>query len=171
MPTPEDIRNTDEWNSLESVIDVRQFYKDNHAADEIQKIVGLENRKFGSVIEKMLRQLYSLSPPESSKHDAIFISPGRVRTKIEIKAARYWAGTDNCKWQHLEPDYDYTHILFVLIDFDKIRVWVADKKPLFSDGLLTPQGKQGYWGDKNTLLESGYLTEVHSAPGLSRLLP
>jgi len=171
MPNAEDIRNTNEWATLDSVIDVRQFYKDNNSVHEIQRIVGLENRKFGSVIEKMVREIYSLSSPESSKHDAIFISSGRTQTKIEIKAARYWAGTDNCKWQHLEPEYDYTHILFVLIDFNAIRVWVADKRPLFSKGLLTPQGKQGFWGDKNTLLASGYLTEIHTALDLSKELP
>ena len=170
MPTPEDIRNTDEWQSLDSVIDVRSFYKNNNAEPEIQRIISLENRKFGSVIEKMIREIFSLSPPESTQHDAIFIHDGR-RTKIEIKAARYWAGTSNCKWQHLEPDYDYTHILFILVDFDALRVWVADKALLFEHGILVPQGNQGYWGDKDALLASGYLTEVHTAPDLSNELP
>jgi len=171
MPTPEDIRNTDEWQSLDSVIDVRAFYKNNNAEPEIQRIISLENRKFGSVIEKMIRQIFLLSSPESTQHDAIFIHDGRRRTKIEIKAARYWAGTSNCKWQHLEPKYDYTHILFVLVDFDAIRVWIADKAPLFEHGILVPQGKQGYWGDKDALLASGYLTEVHTASDLSNELP
>ena len=80
MPTPEDIRNTDEWQSLDSVIDVRAFYKNNNAEPEIQRIISLENRKFGSVIEKMIRQIFSLSSPESTQHDAIFIHDGRRRT-------------------------------------------------------------------------------------------
>lgn len=171
MPTGKDIRNTEEWNMLDSVIDVRKFYQNNNAIPEIQTIISLENRKFGSVIEKILKEIYDLSPPESTKHDAIFRRHGRIPTKLEIKAARYWAGTDNCKWQHLEPGYDYSHILFVLLDFDQIRVWAADKRPLFDNGILTPQGKQGYWGDKNKLVNSGYLVEVPTEAALSSYLP
>ena len=170
MVSPDDIRNTSEWKQLDSVIDVRKFYEMNDAAPEIQRIVSLENRKFGSVVEKILREHFALVKPESSKHDAIFRQIGKPDTKIEIKAARYWAGTNNCKWQHLEPNYDYTHILFVLIDFQEIRVWVADKLPLFEGGYLTPQGKQGFWGDKNSLLESGYLNEITTRAQLSMIL-
>ena len=171
MPSSEQIRLTQEFQSLNSVIDVREYYLQNHATPEIQKIVSLENRKFGSVVEKILREIFSLSPPTSSKHDAIFRRFGRMDTKLEIKSARYWAGTDNCVWQHLEPDYDYTHILFVLIDFDRIRVWLGQKDFLFSNGYLTKQGQQGYWAKKNNLLASGYLLEITSETELSAALP
>ena len=171
MPNCDDIRNTSEWAALDSAVDVREFYRENDACFEIQRIVALENRRFGSAIEKMLREIFHLSMPESTKHDAIFRRFGRPDTKIEIKAARFWAGTDNCKWQHLEPDYDYTHILFVLVDFNGLRTWVAEKSFLFDGGFLTPQGQQGYWGDKETLLNSGYLIEVEDEQDLSECLP
>ena len=171
MPNADDIRRTKEWAELDHVIDVREYYRNNGSEQEIIKIVSLENRKFGSVIEKLLREIYVLSKPESSKHDAIFVRLDRPRTKLEIKAARYWAGTNNCKWQHLEPDYDYTHILFVLVDFNRLRVWCANKIPLFEEKILTPKGKQGYWGDMDTLLASGHLTEVRNEAELSAMLP
>lgn len=171
MPSPSDIQRTSEWLNLESVIDVREFYQLNNAHPVIQRIVSLENRKFGSVVEKILREHFQLSPPESSRHDAIFRRIGRRDTKLEIKAARYWAGTNNCKWQHLEPNYDFTHILFVLIDFHKMRVWIAEKEPLFSLGYLTKQGQQGYWGEKNQLLSSGRLTEIETEEDLAQCLP
>lgn len=171
MPNADDIRRTKEWAELDSVIDVREHYRNNGSEQEIMKIVALENRKFGSVIEKLLREIYNLSMPESTKHDAIFVRFGRPNTKLEIKAARYWAGTKNCKWQHLEPDYDYTHILFVLVDFNRLRVWCANKTPLFEEKILTPQGKQGYWGDMDTLLASGHLTEVRNEAELFAILP
>jgi hypothetical protein len=171
MPDSNAIRNTREWAELDSAVDVREYYRENHASPEIQRIVSLENRKFGSVIEKMLREIFDLTKPESSKHDAIFRRLGLQDNKIYIKAARYWAGTDNCKWQHLEPDYDYTHIIFVLVDFNSLRTWIAPKSDLFSGGFLTPQGQQGYWGDKQTLLDSGYLHEIHDETDLSNFLP
>ena len=171
MPSSADIKKTKVWAELDSVVDVREHYKMNGADPTIQRIVSLENRKFGSVIEKILREIFALSKPESSRHDAIFRRFGRFDTKIEIKAARFWAGTENCKWQHLEPSYDYSHIMFVLVDFNCLRVWVAEKSSLFDGGFLTPQGQQGYWGDKETLLNSGYLIEVENERDLSAVLP
>jgi len=169
MVSPEDIRDTDEWEHLDSVIDVREYYRQNGADETIQTIVALENRKFGSTIEKLIREIFSLATPESTQHDAIFQNEDRS-VKLEIKAARYWAGTANCKWQHLEPEYDYSHILFVLVDFDCFRVWVAEKKALFAGGYLARQGNQGYWGDKESLLECGLLTEVVDKGDLSDYL-
>lgn len=166
MVSPEDIRDTDEWEQLDSVIDVREYYQQNGADETIQRIVALENRKFGSTIKKLLREIFSLSKPESPQHDAIFQHEGQ-NVKLEIKAARYWAGTTNCKWQHLEPEYDYSHILFVLVDFDRLRIWVAEKEALFVGGYLARQGKQGFWGDKDTLLESGLLAEIVDEDDLS----
>ena len=56
MPSSADIKKTKVWAELDSVVDVREHYKMNGADPTIQRIVSLENRKFGSVIEKILRK-------------------------------------------------------------------------------------------------------------------
>tara|TARA_Y100000588_G_C13696443_1_gene686721 strand:+ start:44 stop:541 length:498 start_codon:yes stop_codon:yes gene_type:complete len=163
MIRDEDILDLNEYKELASVISSYEYYQKMGAKKQILDIVKLENRKFGSVCEKIMREFLSMEKPQSSQHDAIYFEK-----KIEIKSARYWAGGTNCKWQHLEPEYDYEYILFVLVDFKEISVWAGKKDDVFP--YLTKQGKQGFWVDKETLISSGTVKKIEEEEDLKKLL-
>ena len=163
MIRDEDILDLNEYKELASVISSYEYYQKMGAKKQILDIVKLENRKFGSVCEKIMREFLSMEKPQSSQHDAIYFEK-----KIEIKSARYWAAGTNCKWQHLEPEYDYEYILFVLVDFKEIAVWVGKKDDVFP--YLTKQGKQGFWVDKETLISSGTVKKIEQEEDLKKFL-
>ncbi|MBR52202.1 hypothetical protein CMK19_00360, partial [Candidatus Poribacteria bacterium] len=159
----EDLLELNEYKELGSTISSYDYYQKRGAKKQILDIVKLENRKFGSFCEKLIRERLSLEKPLNSQHDAIYFEK-----KIEIKSARYWAGGTNCKWQHLEPEYDYEYILFVLVDFKEIAVWGGKKDDVFP--YLTKQGKQGYWVDKETLLSSGTVKKIQEEEDFKKFL-
>jgi len=101
--------------------------------------------------------MYKIGERTSSQNDGV-----RNGKKIEIKAARRWAGKDNCRWQHLEQEHDYDCVLFALLDFDDWKVWGIKKSILFGEckekNIVTHQGKQGWWCEKNSILQ--YLTPI-----------
>jgi hypothetical protein len=121
------------------------------------QLVELDSKPFGSELEKIVAETLHLGPRTSSQHDATL--EGK---KIEIKSARYWAGADDCKWQHLEPDHDYEFALFVLVDFHGLKIWCIKKSdlmgPLREKKIVTPQGVQGFWTKKSDILP--YLTPI-----------
>ena len=92
--------------------------------------------------------------------------------KIEIKSARYWAGKDDCKWQHLEPEHDYEYVLFVLLDFDRFKIWCIKKSLLMGElrdkKIVTFQGKQGWWVAKSAILP--YLTPINNVQDLDNFI-
>jgi hypothetical protein len=139
------------------------YYISKGSPPEVLKIVGLGNKAFGGAIEDIVRELFALGPRTSSQNDATF-----GQRKIEIKAARYWAGKDDCKWQHLEPDHDYDLALLVLQDFQGLKLWAINKQLLMGElrdkKIVTFQGKQGWWTTKRAILP--YLTEIHSLADL-----
>lgn len=142
------------------------YYAKNGAAPPVMTLVTLDSKPFGSVGEKMLREVFQLGPRTSSQNDGT-----RGKKKLEIKCARYWAGSDDCKWQHLEPDHDYDAALLALLTFDGWRVWVISKARLMAlreQKIVSDQGVQGYWVKKSDLLP--YLTEVQSAEELDAAL-
>jgi hypothetical protein len=141
-----------EWKN--KIINIKEsqldFYKRNNACREVLKLVGLESKAFGMFIERIIREMFSMNKPLNSQHDAIFNDK-----KIEIKSSRFWGGTMDCKWQHVEPTYDYDYILFVLVEFQDLRIWGMHKskvKKMIEQGILTPQGKQGYWCKMSSIL-------------------
>lgn len=165
MLNKNDIASSSTYQDLNNVIIASEYYSQNGAPDEILKLVVLENRKFGSVIEKLMKEKLCLKKPDSTQHDAKHEQSGK---KIEIKSARYWAGGLNCKWQHLEPEYDYDVVIFVLIDFAEIKCWVQKKSVLIPH--LTPQGKQGYWCTLDNLTRANAIIPVKSVSGFNRVM-
>jgi hypothetical protein len=139
------------------------YYISKGAAPEVLKLVTLGNKAFGGAIEDIIREFFTLGPRTSSQNDATF-----GERKIEIKAARYWAGKDDCKWQHLEPDHDYDLVLLALQDFQGIKLWAINKEKLMGDlrekKIVTFQGKQGWWMKKSAIMP--YLTEITSLADL-----
>ena len=144
------------------------FYKRNNASFEVLDVVSMESKRFGSISEKLVSNIFKLEPRTSSENDGM-----RKGKKIEIKCARYWAGKDECRWQHLEFEYDYECVLFGLLDFDGTwKIWAINKSMLMGElrekNIVTYQGKQGYWCKKSQVIE--FCHEIKSIKSLDKFL-
>lgn len=145
-----------------------EYYKKNGSAQEILDIVSMESKRFGSISEKLISKMYDLEQRTSTENDGV-----KQNKKIEIKCARYWAGTDECKWQHLEPEHDYDVVLFGLLDFNgDWKIWGITKAILMGElrekKIVTWQGKQGWWCDKSKVIK--YCTIIKSKSDLDNFL-
>jgi len=173
MITTEDIlsatnwKNTDTFKSIKDKETQMKYYKKMNSCEEVLKLVDLESKPFGSESEKMIQEIFKLSPRTSSQNDGT-----RNGKKIEIKSARYWDGKDNCKWQHLEPDHDYEYAMFALLDFQGWKIWMIKKSVLMGElrdkKIVTFQGKQGWWTKKSDILP--YLTPINSISELDAFI-
>ena len=150
-------KNTAAFTTIHEKETQIKHYKRMNASAEVLQLVELESKPFGSVCEKIISELFGLGPRTSSQNDATLNGK-----KIEIKSARYWAGKDDCVWQHLEPDHDYDYAMFVLLNFQGWKVWCIKKTDLMDlrGKIVTFQGKQGWWTKKSAILP--YLTPIQS---------
>jgi hypothetical protein len=139
------------------------YYTRMKATPEVLQLAMLDSKPFGSECEKILCELFGFGPRTSTQNDGTFNGK-----KIEIKCARYWAGKDDCVWQHLEPEHDYEYALFAVLDFAGWKVWGIKKSMLMGElrekKVVTFQGKQGYWTRKSVILP--YLTPITSISDL-----
>jgi hypothetical protein len=144
-----------------------QHYVRMNAAPEVVELVSLDSKPFGSVSELILTELFQMAPRTSSQHDGIFEGH-----KCEIKCARYWAGKDECRWQHLEPEHDYDFAMMALLDFHEWKVWCIPKTQLMGElrekKVVTFQGKQGWWTLKSAIMP--YLTPIHGLECLHKFV-
>jgi hypothetical protein len=128
------------------------YYKSNNSNETILRLVSLDSKRFGSAIESIICELFKLEKRTSPQHDAI-LKTNDKSTKIEIKSARYWSDGDDCKWQHIELEYDYDVVLFVLLDFNGFVIYGIKKSILVGKlkeiGVLKKQGIQGWWIKKS----------------------
>jgi hypothetical protein len=140
-----------------------KYYKRMGASADVLQLVELESKPFGSVAEKMMCEIFALGPRTSTQNDASLDG-----VKIEIKCARYWAGKDDCVWQHLEEDHDYDYALFAVLDFHGWKVWGIHKSVLMGElrdkKIVTKQGKQGFWTSKSAVLP--YMTQINTIDAL-----
>jgi hypothetical protein len=136
-----------------------QYYTRMGAAPEVLSLVQLDSKPFGSATEAIICELFAMQKRTSSENDGVFKGH-----KVEIKTARYWAGSNDCRWQHLEPEHDYRVALLVLLDFDGFKVWAVDKKRLMGEmrdaKIVEKQGKQGFWLTKSAA--EAHLTPIQS---------
>ena len=163
--TEDDILSANYWkntNTFNQIIEKEtqiKYYKRMNSCEEVLQLVELDSKPFGSVAEKMICELFKLGPRSSSQNDGT-----RHGKKIEIKSARYWAGKDDCVWQHLEPEHDYEYALFALLGFNKWNIWGIQKSVLMGEmrekKIVTFQGKQGWWVKKSAILD--YLKPIHN---------
>ena len=168
--TDGNILSCNHWKNTPAFIGIKdketqlKYYTRNNASQPVLQLVVLESKAFGSVLEKIISELFHLGVRTSSQNDGTFNGK-----KIEIKSARYWAGKNECVWQHLEPSYDYEYALFVLLDFNGFIVWGITKdllmKELCDKKIVTYQGKQGWWTKKTNILP--YLTPIKTITDLS----
>lgn len=153
-----------------SIINIKEsqteYYTRNKACPEVLKLVGLESKSFGMQMERIVKEIFSINKPLNSQHDAICNG-----IKIEIKSARYWSSSTDCRWQHVEPTYDYDYILFILIEFQDISIWGMSKSKIhemIALGIFTRQGRQGYWTKMSAILP--HLTIIKSKEDLENTL-
>lgn len=173
VATSEDILSANYWkntNAFKSIKDKEtqiKYYKKKGSCEEVLQLVSLESKPFGSESEKIIQEIFNLGPRTSTQNDAT-----RNGKKIEIKCARYWAGKDNCVWQHLEPEHDYEYALFALLDFQSWKVWGIKKSLLMGEmrreKIVTFQGKQGWWVRKSAIIS--YLTPIKTIAELDMFL-
>jgi hypothetical protein len=159
-------RKTSSFQAIYNKKSQYDYYKENSSSKDIIQLVRLESKSFGSCCENIIKEIFKLEARKSTQNDAC-----KNGKKIEIKCARYWKQTNDCKWQHIELDYDYHCILLVLLDFTGFKVWFLDKKTLLylvSLGLVTRQGQQGFWCQKSKI--EPYLQAIHSLSDLENLL-
>lgn len=143
------------------------YYKINKAHPVILKLVELESKQFGSQMELLMRDYLCIQSRSSTQNDGVFNGH-----KLEIKVARYWSCSDECIWQHLEPEHDYDTVLMVLLGFQGIYAWAVSKELLMGklrdNKVVTYQGKQGFWTKKSRILN--YLTQINSTHDLKSYL-
>ena len=159
-------KNTAAFTTIQEKETQIKHYKRMNASPEVLQLVELESKPFGSVCEKIISELFGLGPRTSTQHDATLNGK-----KIEIKTARYWAGKDDCVWQHLEPDHDYDYAMFVLLNFHGWKVWCIKKTDLMDlreKKIVTFQGKQGWWTRKSAILP--HLTPIHTLAELQAFI-
>lgn len=144
-----------------------KYYTKMKSSDEVLQIVALESKPFGSIAEKIFQDIFQLGPRTSSENDGT-----RGGKKIEIKSARYWAGKDDCVWQHLEAEHDYDVVMFALLDFHGWKVWMIKKSVLMGElrekKVVCFQGKQGWWVKKSAV--APYATAISSVEELDSFL-
>ena len=160
-------KNTKSFKSIQDKETQIKYYKKMNSCDEVLQLVDLESKPFGSICEKIIQEIFELSPRTSSQNDGT-----RNGKKIEIKSARYWAGKDDCVWQHLEPEHDYEIALFALLDFQELKIWGIKKSLLMTDmrdkKIVTFQGKQGWWVKKSAIIS--YLTPIKNISELDTFI-
>jgi hypothetical protein len=161
------ISRTDAYQSILRKESQYDYYKRNHSSPIILNLVALNGHLFGHTMERIMRSLYNMDPRTSTQHDGIFSGH-----KIEIKCARYWNGTTNCRWQHLQLNHDYDIAMLVLVDFHKVNVWAIHKSllmgTLLKNGIVTKQGNQGYWTSKSDIIS--YLSTIETMQDLTSFI-
>jgi len=160
-------KNTKVFKTIAEKETQLKYYKRMGASADVLQLVELESKPFGSVAEKMMCEIFGLGPRTSTQNDASLDG-----VKIEIKCARYWAGKDDCVWQHLEEDHDYDYALFAVLDFHGWKVWGIQKSVLMGElrdkKIVTKQGKQGFWTSKSAVLP--YMTQINTIDALKAAL-
>jgi len=170
MEITEDILLCNHWKNTKTFKSIKdketqiKYYKRMNASAEVLQLVELESKPFGSESEKIISEIFHLGARTSTQNDGTLNGK-----KIEIKSARYWAGKDDCVWQHLEPDHDYEYALLVILDFQGWKVWCIKKSLLMGEmrekKIVTFQGKQGWWTKKSNILP--YLTSIKTIAELN----
>jgi len=156
-------KNTKAFKTMKEKETQRKYYRRMNASPEVLELVDLDSKPFGAAGEKILIEIFKLGKRTSSENDATLNGK-----KIEIKCARYWAGTDDCKWQHLEPEHDYEYALLAVLEFHGWSVWAIKKSVLMGaprdEEIVTSQGKQGWWTEKSKIRP--YLTPIKTLADL-----
>lgn len=155
------------YNTISHKMTQYQYYRSMNSYEQVISLVTLDSRSFGIKVEHIVKEIFKLDPRTSVQHDGT-----RHGKKIEIKSSRYWNGTLDCVWQHLEPSYDYDMVLFVLLGFNKLHVWGITKSLLMgmmrTKKIVTRQGRQGWWVKKSRI--EPYITPINNISELDMFI-
>lgn len=157
------VEETEAFNALEDVSGQERQYIAHGATSSVMMFVKLTSKTFGTMVEQCTIQRFGLSPRINEQHDALYMN-----RKIEIKSARYWGTSDDNRWQHLFPTYDYDILLLVLLDYTGFRYWAIRKGHAFETHFIVPQGDQGYWFKRSDM--HSHLTPLYSQEDLARFV-
>lgn len=165
--------SVDHWKNSKAFINMKQgetqtqYYVRMNAAPEVIELVSLDSKPFGTAGEQILAEVFKMAPRTSTQNDGVFEGH-----KCEIKCARYWAGKDECRWQHLEPEHDYEVAMLAILDFQEWKVWCITKAQLMGElrekKVVTFQGKQGWWTLKSAIMP--YLTPIRGLECLRKFV-
>lgn len=160
-------KNTKTFKTIKTKETQIKYYKRMESCEEVLQLVSLESKPFGSSAENIIQAIFKMGPRTSTQNDGT-----RNGKKIEIKCARYWAGKDNCRWQHLEPEHDYDIAMLAVLDFQGWKVWCVQKSVLMGEmrdkKIVTVQGKQGCWVEKTAI--EPYLTPIKNIAELDAFI-
>jgi hypothetical protein len=172
-PVMPPLLSVDNWKNTKAFINLKQgetqtqYYVRMNAVPEVIELVSLDSKPFGTAGEQILAEVFKMAPRTSSQNDGVFEGH-----KCEIKCARYWAGKDECRWQHLEPEHDYEVAMLALLDFQEWKVWCVTKAHLMGElrekKVVTFQGKQGWWTLKSAIMP--YLTPIRGLECLRKFV-
>jgi len=167
MLSSESWKNSNAFKEIQKTETQKTYYKRMNADADVMALVELDSKPFGSKCEKILCEIFQLDKRTSTQNDGC-----RLKKKLEIKTARYWAGADDCKWQHLEKDHDFEIALLAVLDFHGFKVWAVTKTQLFGElfdkKIVTRQGEEGHWTTKSAILP--YLTPITSITDLDAFI-
>jgi len=146
------------------------WYANNGAPAEMVELVSLGNKKFGSIMEHITCDLFDCQKVKDVKGKTGW-DLNKNNSRIELKSSRYWRmGNKNCfRWQHVLADHEWSYLMCVGIDFQKIRYFIASKSQfmkLIEEGVITQQGGaggQGCWFSSDDI--SGKIHEFQSPEG------
>lgn len=145
------------------------YYIENNAHPDIIKIVSLNNKSFGEVMQRIIKEFLKLDNPIDSGHDIYQKSSG---VKFEVKSSRYWVTNKDWKWQHIMEYHDYDYVLFCGINFNGIDLFIISKSDILKlkdEGLVTKQGGSndghGLWCNYNNIKE--YITPIKNIEELN----
>ena len=153
--------NTNNFKKIDSKISQLDFYLKNNSHEDILKIVSLNNKAFGEVMQRIIGEVLGMNKATNTGHDAI-----KNKKLIEIKSSRYWTKTKDWCFQHIMEDHKYDYLLCVGIAFDNIEMYIIDKEDFLDlkhDGIVKVQGGgegQGMWFQFRDLKD--YLHKIES---------
>jgi hypothetical protein len=153
--------NTNNFKKIDSKISQLDFYLKNNSHEDILKIVSLNNKAFGELMQRIIGEVLGMGKATNTGHDAI-----KNKKLIEIKSSRYWTKTKDWCFQHIMEDHKYDYLLCVGIAFDNIEMYIIDKEDFLDlkhDGIVKVQGGgegQGMWFQFRDLKD--YLHKIES---------
>lgn len=156
-----------------------EFYIKQGSPECILRYVDLGGKPFGEkYMEGLAQEYFRMTKRYDSGHDHV-----KMGKTIEQKSSRYCANGSDWKWQHIELDHQWDHLMLTGLDFHEIRFFIAPRRTVLtirSLGVMTGQGKQGnpqqaYWFSRSDFKKKhirfeDYFTELFTEDDLNTYL-
>lgn len=153
-------KNCNSFKNFEKKPTQYEYYLQNDSSLEILEIVKMNSKVFGTICEKIVTEILLMSPRLSSQNDATYTFDN-ITYKFEIKCARFLKNTQDCIFQHIEPEYDFDYLLLCVVNFTRFDIFYLKKEKvldLIAKNVIKKQGKQGYICRKKDIIS--HLVEI-----------